>query len=395
MHFQKGGDFLCRFKIFILVVVLLLINGYSVFASAEYEGLLDKGGIVYQDVSYEAFDNDLNTSCIFQSGHHNIILPGLARVDKVRFKTDGFNGYIFVYPDDSSSYSGSISVNVGAGEFELDINESDVKKINIRTMDPVIFYEVDFLGQVNNSEEWPEPFRLLNVEPDLAVDVPISSSIVFTFNSEVDANTIDGVYIEGLEVEKTVIGDRIRLNADFDYDMTYTVYVSGVKNTIGTVLENGGAYVFTTEAFQPPEFRITAQSRTDKVSPDDNIVFTFNNELSSATVTSPYLASYAIDSNKLTVVLSGNADGDICPLSFTAYDIYSQTFDFSNDFMTKGGFFMTFDFTFVTTWMSDLVAGMTGPVQTILLAGLGLLGLIIGAFFLIGLGKKAVKKSQG
>ncbi|MCT4543529.1 MAG: hypothetical protein N4A63_08305 [Vallitalea sp.] len=53
-----------------------------------------------------------------------------------------------------------------------------------------------------------------------------------------------------------------------------------------------------------------------------------------------------------------------------------------------------FDFTFVTDWVTSLVTSLTGSSKTVLLAGLGLLGLIVGAFFLIGLGKKAVKKSK-
>ncbi|WP_113676215.1 hypothetical protein [Vallitalea guaymasensis] len=48
----------------------------------------------------------------------------------------------------------------------------------------------------------------------------------------------------------------------------------------------------------------------------------------------------------------------------------------------------TFDFGFVTDWVTGLVGSLTGSSKTVLLAGLGLLGLIIGAFFLIGLGKK-------
>lgn len=49
---------------------------------------------------------------------------------------------------------------------------------------------------------------------------------------------------------------------------------------------------------------------------------------------------------------------------------------------------------FIETWVTGLVTDLTGSATTIIVAGLGLTALIVGAFFLIGLGKKAVKSSK-
>lgn len=50
-------------------------------------------------------------------------------------------------------------------------------------------------------------------------------------------------------------------------------------------------------------------------------------------------------------------------------------------------------YTFIETWVTSLVADITGSATTIVVAGLGLVALIVGAMFLIGLGKKVVKKA--
>jgi len=51
-------------------------------------------------------------------------------------------------------------------------------------------------------------------------------------------------------------------------------------------------------------------------------------------------------------------------------------------------------FTFIETWVAGLVTDLTASATTIVLSGLGLVALVVGAFFLIGLGKKAVKSSK-
>lgn len=51
-------------------------------------------------------------------------------------------------------------------------------------------------------------------------------------------------------------------------------------------------------------------------------------------------------------------------------------------------------FEFIETWVTGLVTDLTASATTIVTAGLGLVALIVGGFFLIGLGKKAVKSSK-
>jgi ABC-type polysaccharide/polyol phosphate export permease len=52
-------------------------------------------------------------------------------------------------------------------------------------------------------------------------------------------------------------------------------------------------------------------------------------------------------------------------------------------------------FLFVTDWFSAMIGNVTDSTKIVLLAGLALLALIVGSFFLLGLGKKAIKKANG
>lgn len=51
-------------------------------------------------------------------------------------------------------------------------------------------------------------------------------------------------------------------------------------------------------------------------------------------------------------------------------------------------------YTFIETWMTGTITSLTSSATVVVTAGLGLCALIVGAFFLIGLGKKAVKSSK-
>lgn len=55
----------------------------------------------------------------------------------------------------------------------------------------------------------------------------------------------------------------------------------------------------------------------------------------------------------------------------------------------------TLSFTFITEWMDDFVGLLQTNAVTIIGAGLVILALVVGAFWLIGLGKKTVKKANG
>lgn len=54
----------------------------------------------------------------------------------------------------------------------------------------------------------------------------------------------------------------------------------------------------------------------------------------------------------------------------------------------------TLNFTFIETWVGQLVGLLQTSATTILGSVLVLMALIVGAFFLLGLGKKAVKKAK-
>lgn len=51
-------------------------------------------------------------------------------------------------------------------------------------------------------------------------------------------------------------------------------------------------------------------------------------------------------------------------------------------------------FTFITDWVDDLVALLQSNAITVITAVLVLIALVMGAFWLIGLGKKGVKKAR-
>jgi hypothetical protein len=54
----------------------------------------------------------------------------------------------------------------------------------------------------------------------------------------------------------------------------------------------------------------------------------------------------------------------------------------------------TLSFTFITDWVSSLVTLLQTNAITVITAVLVLIALVMGAFWLIGLGKKGVKKAK-
>jgi hypothetical protein len=59
-----------------------------------------------------------------------------------------------------------------------------------------------------------------------------------------------------------------------------------------------------------------------------------------------------------------------------------------------GGQLATLKFDFITTWVSDMVTLLQTNAITVITAVLVLIALVMGAFWLIGLGKKGVKKAK-
>lgn len=54
----------------------------------------------------------------------------------------------------------------------------------------------------------------------------------------------------------------------------------------------------------------------------------------------------------------------------------------------------TLSFNFITTWVDSLVTLLSTNATTIITALLALVALVVGAFWLIGLGKKAVRQAK-
>lgn len=52
------------------------------------------------------------------------------------------------------------------------------------------------------------------------------------------------------------------------------------------------------------------------------------------------------------------------------------------------------DYSAITEWFTAMIADVTGSATTILVAFLGLLALVVGAFYLIGLAKKGVRSAK-
>lgn len=194
---------------------------------------------------------------------------------------------------------------------------------------------------------------------------------------------LDGILIETIQ-DKVYTFDNLKPNTD------YIIKVVAKKESYA---DSQTEITITTDLIN---LVLETCNRSDKINVNDSITYVFNKDISTFTNYSiTDFDSYTIDGNTLSIKLTNDYE-TVINMDFTVTDIDSDTLTISQEFNTikKGGIFMTFDFTFVTGWVSDLVTSLTGSAQTILLAGLGLLGLITGAFFLIGLGKKAVKKSK-
>jgi hypothetical protein len=205
-------------------------------------------------------------------------------------------------------------------------------------------------------------------------------------------SSIDAIKYELYLNDNFVISSK---NTEYEFkhlvpDTSYSVKVKAFINDTEYVEDS---FIYKTS---PAPLVLLDVNRTDKLKQNDSVVYTFSKDISTFVNNSAtFFNSYDIDSNKLTVNLD-NDYGSLVNIDFTVTDYDSKSLDISNSFETikKGEILMNFDFMFVADWVKNLFASLRGSAKTILLIVLSLLGFIVGVFFLIGLGKKAVKKSK-
>lgn len=220
---------------------------------------------------------------------------------------------------------------------------------------------------------------------------------VFSSKSEIYSISIDffckdateyDIYID--EVLQTTTTDNNYVFQNLSPNHNYNIKVVGkAKGLLPTTYQE----IIKTDVLP---LKLKYCNRSDKVNFKDTVTFTFNKELSTFikyVVTD--FDSYTIDGNILTIKIKNDYETNV-NMDFTVTDIDGETLTINQKFITikKGGIFMTFDFSFISDWTDALLPTLKTSSIAVITSVLGLAGIIIGGFFLIGLVKKAVGKAK-
>lgn len=258
-------------------------------------------------------------------------------------------------------------------------------------------YSVKVVAKADGYNDKPSEITATTTDMDATsfsvVNVSRTDSTIKAYFTT-DAESVE-VYLDGVLVE-TLTGVDIGTSYEYtalesETDYTIKFVASSTGNTDYTYEQS-----FSTNAAVNTAFQLTSIDRTGKVNANDTVTYTFNKEVTDFTdnATSHY-GNHTITGNKVAIDLT-NPYGSSVTVDFTVTDIDGDTLNVTRTYTTiqEGESFMTWDFGFVTNWQADLLTSLQENAVIIVGAGLVLAGLIIGAFYLIGLAKKAIKNSK-
>lgn len=365
-------------RIFLVFGFVLIFSFVSICVSASNLSYDDDGAVLSKSGAIEyskMFDNNLDTYYKFPNENSNFGFD----FDKRYY----INAYFI---KDTQMYSCSIRLTLDGREVNLNV-------LNRYKKDGGLYYVLDKPVLANGFHYDTAYNRFYELEffsdPIINIDhqqsennILIEYSLFGGNGSAIDYNIYLNDKLVKVTSETTFVFEN--LEPGTEYNIKVSAKISDGKFVESSLLIKT----------KPVRFKLIGCSCGGKLRKNDIVVYTFNKDVFKFTKKNiGSFDSYKIDNKKVIINFKNNYETDV-NVNFAVIDKDGQALTINKKYKTikKGEIFM--DFKFITDWMGEAVTAISGSTKIILGAGLTLTGLIVGAFFLIGLAKKAVKKSK-
>jgi len=220
------------------------------------------------------------------------------------------------------------------------------------------------------------------------------SSISFTWTNPLDED-FDHVNIYR---DNNLLKGLSTVSFEDDFLLLDTAYSYSLKTVDTYGNESTGIDIQVRTLGKTESLTLLFTNRLDKISPNDILKYTFSNEIQSVDIDSNFSFEKALSNRDLDITLIDNVVDDVVNVTLTVTDIENQVYVKEFSYLTISSENMdlnkSLNFQWFTLFVYELVSKIRESVVIIIVSTLVLLALVVGAFWLLGLSKKIIKKSK-